>query len=149
MTKSKPTSHSDWANCQGGEISGLVQRLKQQRTASRRTQIVRSLSIAAGLVVMVGIGWAMLPKGPLPGEAMHGGIACKDVLKNGEAFVLHELDQEMTDRIKLHLGECETCQQKINSLRENFGLNSFQFDRQSRENYTAVSTAIVALLPSQ
>jgi len=147
MTNSDTASQSGWDNCQGGEIANLVQSLKRQRAHSRRTQISQSLAIAAGLLVMVGIGWMMLPDGRPAGEANYGGIVCSDVVKNAKGYVLHELDPELSERIRVHLSQCENCQHKMTMLRERLGIIPATPDKTQDKNQArlARATTIAAL----
>ncbi len=124
MTNSDTSEQSEWVDCRGGEISGLVRRLKSQRTTEKRRQIVRSVSVAAALLLMVGIGWTMLSGAPSQIKKGQGGIACSEVVKNGKQYVLHELDPELASRINAHLGKCKNCQRKLAVLRQRLGLNS-------------------------
>lgn len=146
MTDLKTSSHSDWTDCQGGEISGLIQRLQQQKAASRRTQITQSLSIAAAILVMVGVGWMMLPEGSRSGEPGYGGIVCTDVVKNGKAYVLHELEPELADRVKIHLGKCDSCQRKLTMLRERLGIGPSKIDKQQKDQAATSSATTIATL---
>ncbi|MBL4885276.1 MAG: hypothetical protein JKY95_12165 [Planctomycetaceae bacterium] len=147
MTNSKSTSHSEWTDCQGGEISGLVQKLQNQRAVSRRTQITQSLTIAVGLLVAVGLGTLMLPSG----EPNYGGIVCTDVIKNGEGYVLHKLEPELADRIKVHIDQCEYCQGKFAMLRKKLGIKPSKIDKQQQDDQADISltTTIAALLLRQ
>ncbi len=140
MTTTKTSDQSEWTDCQGGEISGMARRLKAQRAISRRKQIMQSLSIAAGLLVMVGVGWMMLPGDP-PAGGNHGGIACSEVVKNGKQYVLHQLDPELAERINAHLGKCENCQRKLTMLRQRLGLRPATKPKTESEEQAVVATS--------
>jgi len=143
MTNSKASKQSEWTDCQGGEISGMARRLKTQRAISRRKQVMQSLSIAAGLLVMVGIGWMMLPGDP-PAGGNYGGIACSEVVKNGKQYVLHQLDPELAERINAHLGKCENCQRKLTMLRQRLGLSPAKPKTESDEQAVVATSATIA-----
>ena len=122
MTNPNTTNQSEWVDCQGGEISGLVHKLKQKKQAVRRMQIMRSLSLAAGIMLMVGVGWMFLAENNPPAEANYGGIVCSDVIKNSKSYLKEELDPEIQRRIQIHLGECENCRHKMAMLRDQLGI---------------------------
>ncbi len=144
MTTNKTSDQSEWTDCQGGEISGMARRLKAQRASSRRKQIMQSLSIAAGLLLMVGIGWMMLSGDP-SANGSHKGIACSEVIKNGKQYVLHQLDPELAERINAHLGKCENCQRKLTMLRQRLELNPATKPKtESKEQAVLARSATIA-----
>ncbi len=150
MTNHESINQSDWVDCQGGEISGLVRRLKSQRSVSRRRQVMQSLSVAAGLLVIVGIGWMVIPGDNSTLEAKRGGITCSDVVENGKQYILNELDPELAERINAHLGKCENCQKKLSMLRDRLGLSPDKLDKKQPNEQTVVSTITTiasAILP--
>lgn len=144
MTQQETTGQNEWTDCRGGEISGLVRRLKTQRTLSRRKQVVQSFSIAAGLLVVVGLGWLMLPGEPAPVEADYGGIVCSEVVKHSKQYVLHQLDPELAKKINAHLGQCENCRRKMTMLRERLGLGPAKRSTDSGRHAPVSATATVA-----
>ena len=144
MTRQVTTGQDGWADCRGGEISGLVRQLKMQRAISRRKQIVQSFSIAAGLLVIVGLGWLMLPGEPSPAEANYGGVPCSEVVRHGKQYVLHQLDPELAKRVNAHLGQCENCRRKMTMLRERLGLGPAKRSTDSDRDSPVSATATIA-----
>ncbi len=111
----KKQQHDDaWDACPRGEVSQLVQGLHAQR---KQQSIVRAATIAACLLLIGVVGLFALPNSE-PRQPNYGGIVCSKVVQHARAFIDGSLDAEIADRIRVHLGECKGCRDKINGMRE-------------------------------
>ncbi len=116
-----------WKVCQPGtlaELAGLDRRLQRRQFLKRATSV-------GGLVGMGVIGAWMLTKvgnesldngstvkGTFPGDRMYGGILCSKLKAQGQLFLDGKLSDSVVAQIEIHLAECFSCKDFINSLRE-------------------------------
>ena len=98
-------SSEDWSPCQKGELNSLF---RGMRNASPRSPRGKQLANVAGmllvLLVIASVTRTYMTKtnGPLA-------ISCAEVMKNLDRYVSGEIDQQLADRIRLHLKECDHC----------------------------------------
>jgi len=112
-TDSTTTSNADdsrWVECPGGEISGMVERVCQQR------RIASAAKVSAVLAMfLLGVGaWLFVPSvaqnAATPGEDFqYGSICCSDVMGYAAAFHKGELDEETTAQVSQHISKCPHC----------------------------------------
>lgn len=104
---------SDWQECPAGALGGLVNRLqsRQRAQAARRRTVA---AVALGLLFVGGYaGFSGLTASPV-----HAGLACSDLEQYADAYLQHELDSELTERISHHLADCPHCSERFEQKRE-------------------------------
>ncbi|MCA9114313.1 MAG: zf-HC2 domain-containing protein [Planctomycetaceae bacterium] len=104
---------SDWQECPAGALGGLVNRLqsRQRAQAARRRTVA---AVALGLLFVGGYaGFSGLTTSPV-----YAGLACSDLKQHADAYLRHQLDPELTERISQHLAACPHCSERFNQKRE-------------------------------
>jgi len=104
-----------WEACPPGTLQAYARTAKAKR---QRRNVVRATGAVAAIVCMIGLTlWSV---GRFSGEHQYyfGGIACRDVRSNLEAFASGTLPEEMADRIETHLAECPACQELMRQMKQ-------------------------------
>ena len=103
----------EWRECPRGELERMVERLEALRTARRRRQIV----VTSAVIAMVGavvVGGRQLWIGS--SEFEYGGIACSDVAVLMANYSAGSLDEDLAEKVRLHLHECQQCGPKFQRM---------------------------------
>ncbi|MEX0704594.1 MAG: zf-HC2 domain-containing protein [Planctomycetales bacterium] len=103
----------DWPPCESGEIRSMVDRVRMRR----RNRITLTGACAALLLVAFGFfgAWSsgLLP----PTEPSFGGVACSEVRRLGEQYMMGTLDEATAWKIRAHLEQCPECPRIFEQMR--------------------------------
>ena len=114
MSTEHSQPESEWTSCPSGTLQGLSARLKTERRAE---QLWKG-SAATSLLLLVGMGvWFFTrPAGMAPGVTI-AGLTCQEVHGLLPEYAAKQTDQELTERITLHLEGCPMCVKALDELR--------------------------------
>jgi len=111
MQQDQPVEDQQWQPCQG-EISDLGAGLRRHR----RTQTMqRRAALTAGVIAFAFAGFFVFGNRPQL-EPSYGGIVCSRVQSLAEAYVAGELDDQTTEKVRLHLEQCGPCRGQIEQM---------------------------------
>ena len=102
------SSNQNWTPCEGGEISGMVDRLKQIR---RKVVIQRAVTGTVCVVALITVGtvyWNQ--QNQLPP------LSHRAALELLPEYHAGRLDAETAARLKAHLAHCESCRVKLQKM---------------------------------
>ncbi len=99
--------NSDWQSCQPGDLRRFAH---EQLATERREFLVKSSSLLGGsLLSMAGL-YAIYYQMTSEAEPDFGGIVCSKVRSNLSAYAQHQLDETLSETIRIHLSQCPGCQ---------------------------------------
>ncbi len=109
----KASKNDDWDACPPGELSRMVGRIQASR---RKQSVVRGGIVSALTLVLAVTIWQALPS--LTGETQHnyGGISCTEVQAALPHFLDDQLDEETSEKVRLHLAQCDMCRPKAEMM---------------------------------
>ena len=96
---------SDWAPCPPGAFELLTEKLRARR---RRRFFLRTAAVTVGTAAAAGVGWLVWQLNQ-PGPANFGGIACPEVIRLGPEYAKGELNEDLRERIRIHVSLCPKC----------------------------------------
>jgi predicted anti-sigma-YlaC factor YlaD len=106
---------SDWGPCPRGELTGMV---AQRQARRRRKSIDRIATVAAGAMACIAIAAFTLGvfSSDPPSGGRDGGLACAEVLKNLPTYVEGEMNDDLRQRMAVHLENCPKCKSRHDEL---------------------------------
>lgn len=111
------SNHTEpWAPCAPGTLGTLAAKALGRRQQQRVAWATGAAAAVTAAVVLVGLTlWHL--QGPLgQREYYFGGIACREVIGNIEAYRQGQLPDEEASRFRVHLAECPACQAVIKAM---------------------------------
>lgn len=130
-------AHEGWRDCQGGEISLMVERSSLQKVRVSRRKWLAASSMAVGVLLMAGVL-------SLTGNKSSQRISCKEVFALDVQYVKHELSPEMQARIKSHLAACPKCEVHMHEVEQALGITASR-KRQAAPDSLLADVSFVSL----
>lgn len=113
---SEPTrdleSSDSWTPCCGGELQGLVGRLRARRQSRRNA--VAALGVVCLSLALGGV-WSL--RGGNNSTQPMADLPCRECLQQARDYLAGLLDQDVMVRMERHLARCPRCRDQVDQLR--------------------------------
>lgn len=112
-----------WIPCPQGTLAGFA---GEELVRQRRKFLIRAGSTAGALALASGAGWLVFRAAGTAPERTFGGIACSRVHELASQFLMAQLDDVVTQRIRTHLEQCADCRNLLESMQPGTAMHRSQ-----------------------
>lgn len=108
----------EWSPLPEGEVARLGQKLRARQ--SRRVFLRATAATAASVLAAGGGAWLLLGRRD-DGQYDYGGIACAEVVRLGEDYMVGRVAEPTKSQIAEHVARCPRCGPLFDQMREQMG----------------------------
>ncbi len=138
------TSNSqNWEPCPKGELTTIVGKIRAGRRDKAMAQL---LGVAGAFLVLISAGALIIHQVRASSTKSTGSITCSDVKANLDDYVTGMLDDQLSERIRVHLTSCEACRKIHEKMIGSRQTAQVGIETSSRQNSPSARRNPIALL---
>lgn len=113
MIRQENHDSAKWKPLPPGSLTAFAKRARSKR---RRKQFTRATVPGAAVIILL-LLVPQLSNSPQQTQPRFDGVTCNEVASHVESFMAKELEPKWIAAIEIHLNQCPTCRQRIESMR--------------------------------